>query len=192
MKKNRKGITIFGLLVLCVALTAGLFKLGQIPKALDNDMNPSDTLPVATQAYISAPEITVPPITAEKKQDDTPSSDVESSEIPSQAPPTSEQSDTDVPLTKIEVDKPEPPPPPVTASQSSAPTDPALTNPNCVPDVKVDPVDPEEPKTPAPQSGDKKDGQIYIPGFGWIKDEGGGTKVTQSVGKGSMDKMVGY
>lgn len=26
----------------------------------------------------------------------------------------------------------------------------------------------------APQGGEKKDGMIYVPGFGWIKDEGGG------------------
>lgn len=33
-----------------------------------------------------------------------------------------------------------------------------------------------QPETPSdtPKHGDKKDGQIYINGFGWIKDEGGG------------------
>lgn len=29
-----------------------------------------------------------------------------------------------------------------------------------------------------PQGGDKKDGQIYLPGFGWVKDEGGGGEGT--------------
>lgn len=34
---------------------------------------------------------------------------------------------------------------------------------------------PKEPsKSTEPQGGDTKDGQIYLPGFGWVKDEGGG------------------
>lgn len=28
-----------------------------------------------------------------------------------------------------------------------------------------------------PKSGEKKDGKIYVPGFGWVKDNGGGTEV---------------
>lgn len=28
-----------------------------------------------------------------------------------------------------------------------------------------------------PKGGEKKDGKIYVPGFGWVKDNGGGTEV---------------
>lgn len=28
-----------------------------------------------------------------------------------------------------------------------------------------------------PKGGEKKDGEIYVPGFGWVKDNGGGTEV---------------
>ena len=31
-----------------------------------------------------------------------------------------------------------------------------------------------EPEVSEPQAGDTNDGQIYIPGFGWVEDEGGG------------------
>jgi hypothetical protein len=50
-----------------------------------------------------------------------------------------------------------------------------------------------EAKDPEPKSGDKNDkGEIYSPGFGWVKDEGGGGEGEISVGKGSMDIMVGH
>ena len=32
----------------------------------------------------------------------------------------------------------------------------------------------EEPKPDEPQGGSQKDGKIYVPGFGWIEDNGGG------------------
>lgn len=51
---------------------------------------------------------------------------------------------------------------------------------------------PEEPpkKKDEPQGGDKKDGKIFVPGFGWIDDvgEGEGTKVD---GDGDINKQIG-
>lgn len=53
----------------------------------------------------------------------------------------------------------------------------------------------EKPNTPPksdnqPQGGEKKNGQIYVPGFGWIDDigEGQGTVVD---GEGDINKQVG-
>ena len=53
----------------------------------------------------------------------------------------------------------------------------------------------EKPSTPPksdsqPQGGEKKNGQIYVPGFGWIDDigEGQGTVVD---GEGDINKQVG-
>lgn len=42
-----------------------------------------------------------------------------------------------------------------------------------------------------PQGGDKKEGQIYVPGFGWIKDEGGGGEGTVGKSDGDINKQVG-
>ena len=54
------------------------------------------------------------------------------------------------------------------------------------------------PETPAPapapdepQGGDKQDGKIYIPGFGWIEDEGGGGQGETVDSDGDPNKMVG-
>ena len=66
----------------------------------------------------------------------------------------------------------EPPAPPVIEDEEM------LTNPEQEPVYESEQVNPQQtpPETPSdtPKHGDKKDGMIYINGFGWIKDEGGG------------------
>ncbi len=52
-----------------------------------------------------------------------------------------------------------------------------LTNPDKEPTYKPEQIEVKpQTETPSgtPKHGDKKDGMIYINGFGWIKDEGGG------------------
>lgn len=51
-----------------------------------------------------------------------------------------------------------------------------LTNPDKEPTYEPEQTEVKQPETPSdtPKHGDKKDGMIYINGFGWIKDEGGG------------------
>lgn len=48
------------------------------------------------------------------------------------------------------------------------------------------------PQGKTPQAGDKNDkGQIYIPGFGWVKDEGEENKTTDVDSEGDINKQVG-
>ncbi|MFT8887609.1 MAG: DUF6550 family protein [Ethanoligenens sp.] len=50
----------------------------------------------------------------------------------------------------------------------------------------------ETPKSESqPQGGETKDGKIYVPGFGWIEDEGGGGQGTTVDGDGDINKQVG-
>jgi len=49
----------------------------------------------------------------------------------------------------------------------------------------------EPPKNDVPQGGDTKDGKIYVPGFGWIEDEGGGGEGIVVDGDGDINKQVG-
>ncbi|WP_312645487.1 DUF6550 family protein [Hydrogenoanaerobacterium sp.] len=50
----------------------------------------------------------------------------------------------------------------------------------------------ETPKNDSqPQGGDTKDGKIYVPGFGWITDNGGGGQGVTVDGDGDIDKQVG-
>lgn len=47
-----------------------------------------------------------------------------------------------------------------------------------------------QPETNQPQGGEKQNGQIYVPGFGWIEDEGGGSDVQEAPNAGT-GKPVG-
>lgn len=50
----------------------------------------------------------------------------------------------------------------------------------------------ETPKSDSqPQGGETKDGKIYVPGFGWIEDHGGGGQGTTVDGDGDINKQVG-
>ena len=63
-------------------------------------------------------------------------------------------------------------------------------------DKPVDHDKVEKPKTTPkidgqPQGGDTKDGKIYVPGFGWINDQGGGGQGTVGKSDGDINKQVG-
>lgn len=66
---------------------------------------------------------------------------------------------------KTEDEKPEEPP--------ALTEDADITNPNTQPTYE-DPEDTTTPENDAPSHGDTKDGMIYIDGFGWVPNEGGG------------------
>ncbi len=74
-----------------------------------------------------------------------------------------------------EATKPETAPPPPEVADTAA-----LTNPSEPPKYESEQVEikPQvtEPPSDTPKHGDKKDGMIYINGFGWIPDEGGGSR----------------
>jgi hypothetical protein len=186
-KKNNKGLVIFGLLALCAVLVAGVFMLGQSPKGEDDPLNPGGIAGDVTPGGISElPDgKTVPGINP--------------SGIPQTEPSVDGKSGDDIPLTIIE-DKPEPPELPDTAHKDGddsrgheIPKDPALTNPDKKPDSTPAPVEPGKPKDNEPQSGDKNgNGEIYIPGFGWVKDEGGGGQGQKSGSDGDWDKIIGH
>lgn len=42
-----------------------------------------------------------------------------------------------------------------------------------------------------PKGGEKKDGKIYVPGFGWVENHGGGGEGTTVDGGGDINKQVG-
>ena len=95
----------------------------------------------------------------------------------------SKQQDVEVPITKPQ-QKPAEPEKPVVKDEA------ALKNPDTPPvyDKKQTTV---EKKSSAPKSGDKKDGKVYIPGFGWVVDEGGGSQGEVIGSNGDINKQVG-
>lgn len=89
-----------------------------------------------------------------------------------------------------EATKPEAPPPPEIDDKDS------LTNPSEPPKYDSEQVEikPQitEPTSDTPNHGDKKDGMIYINGFGWIPDEGGGSKSEYAGGMYENGNKIGY
>ena len=99
--------------------------------------------------------------------------------------------------------------PPQDASETAAPDEPAEPTEQPSETVQSQPPDQSQSANPSteplktsanllstPQSGDKRtvDGQaeIWIPGFGWIPDNGGGSVGTIATSDGDINKMVGY
>lgn len=154
--KAKKRITVAGLGVVCIVLVIAIssqFKT-EVPK--DVTVQPSSTVsnavtPIIPSAEPSrAPEVSVQPI------DPTAAS--------AQSIDNGDSKGTEQNI-QAEVTKPSEPPQEV------------LTDPSKTPDgEKVDDAKKPESSTSSstPKSGDKKDGKIYVPGFGWIDDNGGG------------------
>lgn len=86
--------------------------------------------------------------------------------------------------------KNEPPAPPVIEDENM------LTNPDQKPTYKPEQVETQqtapEKTSDTPKHGDKKDGMIYINGFGWVADEGGGGECEPAPDMRENGNKVGY
>lgn len=183
--KAKKRFIIAALGVVCVVLVIAIisqFKTEepkdasvQSSSTVSDAVSPGTVIPVPSADPIKTPEVTVPPINP--ADDSTKPADRGDST-------GTEQS------IQAEVTKPTQPP-------QELKTDPSKT-----PDgEKVDTVKPVEhdkvtkpenlPSTETPKSGDKKDGKIYVPGFGWIEGNGGGVQQNNVGSDGDINKQVG-
>ena len=154
-EKTKKRLTLAGLGVLSIVLVVAIAAQVRTGTPTDGKGNASAAASDATVSSISAPattdsspDISVPAVSAP----DTASQN-------GGAKDTGDSSGTDQSI-QAEVTKP------------SAPSAEAKTNPNQTPDGKKAADSSSESSTP--KSGDQKDGKIYVPGFGWIEDNGGG------------------
>ena len=162
--KTKKRLTLAGLGVLSIVLVVAI--AAQFRTVAPKDMK-ADASSATSDA--SVPSISAPATTDSSSEVSVPS--VSSPDTASQnggAEDTGDSSGTDQSI-QAEVTKP------------SEPSAEAKTNPDQTPDgkkaSKTDNGTPtadssSEPSTP--KSGDKKDGKIYVPGFGWVTDNGGG------------------
>lgn len=166
--KAKKRFIIAALGVVCVVLVIAIisqFKTEepkdasvQSSSTVSDAISPGTVIPAPFADPIKTPEAIVPPINpAEASTKPADSGDSTGTEQSIQA----------------EVTKP------------TQPLQEVKTEPSKTPDGgKVDtvkPVEHDKVTKPAsntspsePKSGDKKDGKIYVPGFGWIEDNGGG------------------
>ena len=173
--KTKRYLAIGGGAVICIGLIAAIsLQFGKIPTG-------EDTLPEESSAVT---EIVVEPGEVQIEESDSsadlvikPETGTET-ELEETAPPVdSRPAQTDQTEQSIQPD----------VTKPEEPSEDVLTDPTQMPDgTKVEtpptPVGHDEVVTPTepepapgePQAGDTQNGQIYIPGFGWVQNNGGG------------------
>ena len=173
--KTKRYLAIGGGAVICIGLVAAIsLQFGKIPAG-------ENTLPEESSAVT---EIVVDPGEVQIEESDSsadlvikPETGTET-ELEETAPPVdSRPAQTDQTEQSIQPD----------VTKPEEPSEDVLTDPTQMPDgTKVEtpptPVGHDEVVTPTepepapgePQAGDTQNGQIYIPGFGWVQNNGGG------------------
>lgn len=175
--KNKKLLAIVGV------AAALLIVIGVSISMLGKDERPSGTDPADAPTDVTTEDMSQPP----EEETPTPTVAVPDVSAPENTP-TQEQADpvlnveqeeqVDVDLTDSEK-KPETTPPP-----APSPEEQQAASENNEPIVS-------DPAANQPQNGDTQNGSIYIEGFGWIPDEGGGTIQEEIHSDGDINKQVG-
>lgn len=179
--KTQKRLLVSGLAAICIVLAVVVFSLvgGNSEKdkinIAENDI--SNNVIVDDIKADNKPEVSVPDVT------EVPAGGTESQASGNEnvVLDISKQQDVEVPIAETQ-QKPAEPEKPVVKDEA------ALKNPD-TPPVYAKEQTALEKKSSEPKSGDKKDGKVYIPGFGWVVDEGGGGKGVKVGNEG--DELTG-
>ncbi len=186
MKANIKKHVIIGTLsAICIALLCVIsaqFK--------------SEKIPTAAETGTEEPKVTITaPISTKLKEEKEPVETENNAAITDRAAEIDyeefiENGGIEVNQSFEEVTKSEAPPPPEITDEK------ALTDPSEPPQYETEQVEikPQQTEQPegTPQHGDKKDGMIYINGFGWVSDNGGGSKSEKSEEMYENGNKIGY
>lgn len=179
--KTKRGLAVGGGTVLCAALAILIAtRFAPEPEATAPDASDTSSAPAISVQISTAKREETKPIEIEKPAE---SIIVPDNSTPAESDPEQEAADfTDNGGIEINQDFPEPEKT-GSASQNEPPEPPKiedeemLTNPDKEPTYKPEQVEVKpQTETPSdtPNHGDRKDGMIYINGFGWVVDEGGG------------------
>lgn len=167
--KSKRTLAVAGIGVVCIALIIGIsYRFSAKDEKTSN---------VSSSVSSPSSEVVVAAVGADSQNSENGSSAVSSSAAASQAAASSGSTDQ-----KIQPD----------VSKSSAPSSKpkaqgSTTNPSQKPSYSS--KDTTVSKSSEPKDGDKKDGKIYIKGFGWVTNTGGaGTTVDTD---GDIHKQVG-
>ena len=165
--KTKRRLAVFGGTALCAMLAM----LITTRFAADKENDPQS---VSAADFDSEIRVEIPEINSEIILEINP--EISKPEIKNPEIQPENQPENNSELIEIKQNFPEPekentpPPPPKIENEKT------LTNPDQEPIYEPDQTEIKPPENSAntPNHGDKKDGQIYINGFGWVKDEGGG------------------
>lgn len=196
--KTKRGLAVGGGTIFCAALAILIAtRFAPEPEAVaPNTSETSSTTPISVEISTAKREETKP-IEIEKPAAST---SVPDNSTPTKSDPEKEAAnfidnggieinqDFSEPEETESAPQNEPPEPPKIEDEEM------LTNPDKEPTYSSDQTTVTEPDTPSgtPKHGDKKDGMIYINGFGWIKDEGGGGRGEAAPDMYENGNKIGY
>lgn len=172
--KTKKLLSLAGLgavgviLVIAIAWQFGTEKVNeavvQPSPPVSGEVNPGGEIPTSSKDPAKVPEINVP-ATSNAGTDTADSSGTEQS-------------------LQAEPSKPVAPTAPTLKSEAS------VKDPDKAPEYKPDDTVKTQPSEPKGGEVNSK-GQIWVPGFGWVNDEGGGVEQRTVDGEGDINKPVG-
>ena len=153
--KTKKTLTVVGLAALCVVLVIG------ISKSLYKE--PEQTVAMGTEVEEVTEVIVETESTQQAVEEDT-------EEVPALIIETEVQTELEEGTQELQ--------PEAEKTEEEKPETPPETEPK---EENEQPTEPTPPANDTPSNGDTQDGMIYIEGFGWIENEGGG-------GSGTVDE----
>lgn len=164
-EKTKKWLTIAGLVVVCIGLVFGISRvLYREPeqRAVMETAEEKETEVVVDTETVTEPDGMTETETEEPTEEEL----VIEPETESGITGTGQE----VQKEPVKTEEEKPAEPPVLKEDADA------TNPDTPPAYEEEPKDEggEQPENGTPSHGDTKDGMIYIDGFGWIPNEGGG------------------
>lgn len=179
--KTKRGLAVGGGTVFCAALAVLIAtRFAPEPEATAPDTSDTSSTTSISVEISTAKRDETKPIKIEKPAESIIAPD---NSTPTESNPEKEAADF-IDDGGIEINQDFPDPEKTESAPQNEPPEPPkiedeemLTNPDKEPTYEPEQIEIKpQPETPSdtPKHGDKKDGQIYINGFGWIKDEGGG------------------
>jgi cytoskeletal protein RodZ len=147
--KSKRTLTIAGIGVVCVALVVGIFYRFHAQNVKSTDISSSTP---------SSNEVVVAAVNNDSVSSESSSSTASSVASSSQAEISDQKIQPDVSKPSAPSSKPQ-----AQGNTSDSSKTPSYSS-----------QDTSTGKSAEPSGGEKKDGKIYVPGFGWVTDNGGG------------------
>lgn len=213
--KTKRALTIGGGTALCAALTlliAMTFKPEDEQQLTASTSEPTSTPAISVDISASNSEKTENPDNTEET--DNPGETYNNEDVDNIEEADNADSDTDADSQpeidfddfiekggiEVKQDFTAPPPVPDTNTEQNTPPEPPkiedeamLTNPKAEPTYTPEQLQPTtQTTTNTSKHGDTKDGMIYITGFGWVKDEGGGGRGEAASDMYENGNKIGY
>ncbi len=181
--KTKRGLAVGGGTVLCAALAILIAtQFAHEPEATAPDTSDTSSAPAISVQISTAKRDETKPIEIEKPTESKPDNTISDS-APVESDPEKEAADF-IEDGGIEINQDFPEPEKTEIAPQNEPPDPPkiedeemLTNPDKEPTYEPEQTEIKpQMETPSdtPKHGDTKDGMIYIDGFGWVVDHGGG------------------